>query len=894
MSLQQIPLESKGSNGIKKEINQNSIDIIFDALQVYAYSNPIDSTVRELTSNAVDAQREKEIAIEILDGKSEVADYFIEKHGKEFEDSKFDLNYYNKDWLDLTENEVELEYVSLPGSGFCDQFIVRDWGVGIGNGRLEGVLQLGYSSKRNTKELIGGFGMGQKAALSTGAPMYTMITAFQGKMFKFNIYSKKIDVLIGRFNEETGEENGFVTFNSGQKIYYEATTRKNFTEIIVPVKKLNEHKYSEAVMSQLLYLPGIRFFQTSDNQRRRVNFKANILYESSNIIISNNYRFSRPHLLVVKDRESNAGVCYNEIDYKELELEQKYGKVALKVQIRATGKDENGDEYLIHEGIAVTPNREQVIWNEDTKDYLLKITRGVSDEAALIIEKELKETDFLKWMNKAVEVTSNFSYGSVLYEISQMIDKSSIAPKYHADKTIKLNAVKDMFWGLNLRYVRTVEEYSRSSSARLNKVHRDVAEKWNMICGKALFFKTEETSHIKDRYIMSKVLGQDKYDQQSVGFVMVEYEDTDAMLDELIAKASTPAQKKEIETKFQAKLDRRDKIVALLKASQDVHVYDDVVVPDDFKVAAEESEAKIEALIREDTLSLEELRKANGEVVFFTGRPGHDWRHDFTIVMDKKTEKASDLPNLFGRLYYGFDEDRPKLEAACRLLGMEQSAWYNKELAIVKIAKNNQKHFRTVGEHISKFFYEINDKNEIIVTEEVSNYITARYISKALENHKLKFFRSYADVDKRLHDMYDHLSRVARTYFDSVSKISTVRDEAEKTLLETLLKYAEFQQFVKENERDIKAVANKSKELFTVDTFTGTNVLQLVEIERLKLLEEYAENVYGLFNHVDFLTNSSHHYPSNPEGISMIRVILREYNLEPFDVPEELLIKSQK
>jgi len=143
MSLQQITLETKGSEGIKKEINKNSIDIVFDILQVYAYSMPIESTVRELTSNAVDSQREKEIAVEILSGKKKIEDYFIVKHGKEFEDSKFNKDYYNLDWLDLTAKDVELEYHEKAGSGFCDEFVVRDRGVGLGNGRMEGVLQLG-------------------------------------------------------------------------------------------------------------------------------------------------------------------------------------------------------------------------------------------------------------------------------------------------------------------------------------------------------------------------------------------------------------------------------------------------------------------------------------------------------------------------------------------------------------------------------------------------------------------------------------------------------------------------------------------------------------------------------------------------------------------------------
>lgn len=158
MSLQQLTTATKGAEGIKKGIDANSIDIVFDVLQVYAYSNPIPSTVRELASNAVDAQREKEIAIKILTDESAVEDFFLEKQGREFEDSKFKRDYYDLNYLDTTHNTVELTYVDGEGMGFVDQFIVQDYGVGLGDSRLEGILQLGFSTKRNSRELIGGFG----------------------------------------------------------------------------------------------------------------------------------------------------------------------------------------------------------------------------------------------------------------------------------------------------------------------------------------------------------------------------------------------------------------------------------------------------------------------------------------------------------------------------------------------------------------------------------------------------------------------------------------------------------------------------------------------------------------------------------------------------------------
>jgi hypothetical protein len=67
MSIKVIGNDHIGSDtGIKKRINAGAEKLVFDILQATQYSNPIPSSVRELVTNACDAQREKEIAISIL------------------------------------------------------------------------------------------------------------------------------------------------------------------------------------------------------------------------------------------------------------------------------------------------------------------------------------------------------------------------------------------------------------------------------------------------------------------------------------------------------------------------------------------------------------------------------------------------------------------------------------------------------------------------------------------------------------------------------------------------------------------------------------------------------------------------------------------------------------
>jgi hypothetical protein len=143
MSIQTIDKRTVGKVGVQKKINEGAMNMVFDILQATQYSTPIPSTVRELGTNAWDSQREKEVAISILTGKTTVEDHYIKRNGAQYEDSNFDPSYYALDHLDTDNNTVELEYEENMGVGFCDVFRVKDFGVGLGDARLEGILSLG-------------------------------------------------------------------------------------------------------------------------------------------------------------------------------------------------------------------------------------------------------------------------------------------------------------------------------------------------------------------------------------------------------------------------------------------------------------------------------------------------------------------------------------------------------------------------------------------------------------------------------------------------------------------------------------------------------------------------------------------------------------------------------
>ena len=210
MSLQEIErshIQKSSTPGFAKQIDQSSEKMMLDILQITQYAYPISSCVRELSSNAVDSQFEKEIAIEILSGKAVPEDFFINREGEQYEASKWDPGYYSLDYLDTQNNTVILEYIEGEGVGFTDKFIVTDHGVGIGGPRLRGVFSLGYSTKRNTNKQLGAYGIGAKSGLATGTDYYIMETVHNGKLFRFNCFSYKVDSLVPQFDLEKNIQN---------------------------------------------------------------------------------------------------------------------------------------------------------------------------------------------------------------------------------------------------------------------------------------------------------------------------------------------------------------------------------------------------------------------------------------------------------------------------------------------------------------------------------------------------------------------------------------------------------------------------------------------------------------------------------------------------------------
>jgi len=925
MSVKEIDKKMTGTAGLEKKINKGAERLVFDILQSTQYSNPVQSTIRELATNALDAQREKEIAIEILEGTSRSDDYYITRSGDQYDDSNFDPSYYDLDFLDRDNNEVTLIYehsASDMAAGFCDTMYIVDHGVGIGERRLEGVLELGYSTKRNTAENYGAFGLGAKVALSTGVDFYTVETIHNGKRFKMNCYNYKTDFVIPPFNMESGEMNPTVKLSNGDEVHYERTSLKNGTTVSFKVKKYNRKAYRNAIEEQLMYMPQIKFFVRMPDELDRSRyddvekyFQPEILHDSDNLIISDSYVFDKPHILLVKEHGASTGVNYGFIDFRELEMEDMRGPVAFKCPARQAYRDEDGREVVIQEGVDVTPSREKVIWNESTKAFISGVLQRASEEASQIIESSLKEeTDLIKWLLACRDVYTKMDRGSALSRLSGIIDKESIKPKFHLDKDIKRESTSEMFRYLDVQ----VGVWDRDE----NKVIRRRIDNWSQLSESNVFIMGGENhSQLKDRYLVELTGGG------SVVFV----KDRDPEF--AVSATDLPEMVKKKREAFEKKKAKSKKVLEYMKASALSRSYDSITVPEEWAEEKKKIADAAEKGIRYSRLSPAERRALEDKIAVATWR-FNPQKDNFSgsnepFMRDKVEIKAKDLMEIEHLTYYGTAEDDEKMiAAACILfpyaipystaystskaryiysgqhyLGRNDACffidappvrafddrgelleWANRDLngdkikkelptpQLLRISKSNLKHVEDNPNmvHIDGFFRQRLPDGSYTMDKHAIAYFTS------IEVEGIEGYRWLTCLKEINPELWKKFEKVWKCYMDRNNNVH--RDLLrKKEVVAHISKLLEFHKFCNDNEGNTDAIAFKSRELFILDVKGAVAYNQEI-LDDFKELMDFAEPLHPLMKDleplgsIDPLQPNRHKWPISTQKIEQIKV----------------------
>ena len=298
-------------DGIKKTIDKGSMGMALDILQRGLYAHPIQSTVRELASNGYDAIKEREVAKAILLGTTNIEDHFdVTKVDGVFHSSGWNPTYFDLNWLSNDSNV----YIYYEEGNLKDTLRIVDHGVGLGKTRLVNYFMLNWSSKRTNKDTLGRLGLGSKVALSLGVDSFRVITKYNGRKFKFDVFLDKVESIIPKFSVKGVSNEPFILVDEKHELddegndviipayiaYCETTEDKNGVEIQIEIKKHNKDLLFEAIEAQLMYLPNIKFQSRSlkETLYTTIDIAAKVLYRDANVVISESTVYDKPHILL--------------------------------------------------------------------------------------------------------------------------------------------------------------------------------------------------------------------------------------------------------------------------------------------------------------------------------------------------------------------------------------------------------------------------------------------------------------------------------------------------------------------------------------------------------------------------------------------------------------------
>ena len=868
MAIKTIDKEIIGSKGLAKKINKGAEKMVFDILQSTQYSTPIPSTVRELTTNACDSQREKEIAVEILTGKSQQNDYYITRNGEQYEDSNFDASYYDTKHLNTEETQIYISYEKHPGVGYCDKFSVLDHGVGIGGRRLEGVLELGYSTKRNTSENFGAFGLGAKVPLSTGVDFYTIESVYNGKKITANCYNYKTDFTTPKFNLKTNTINPSFTLSDGSVVYCEPSEEKNYTKISFGVKRHNRSKFVDSVEEQLLYLDNVKFDvidvgEDGPTYTVEKHFKANVLYNSENLIVSDTYVFNKPHIVVVKNSKATTGINYGFIDFRELEMETLWGPIAFKCPARQVMRDpETGKDIVLQEGVDVTPSREKVIWNDATKAYVQGVIKKAAVEATKMVQDELKDTDLISWLLSCRDILSRQTSGTALGRIANIIDKQNLNPKFLPSTNIKFTTPSVLFKSMSAKKITKQHDYKLGK----NSIVRENLEGWSTLTSSNLYIKkAEQFNKYKDFYLIEQ-----STKSNSVSAIIVINEPEESDLPKALSLMPPGNEKIKALNLWNKELARRKSVFSYLESSSNVKSYDDIEVSDDWIQNYKKEATALEQVATFENITPEERRKIEERMVAYTLRFDDKRSDKKHYTWDKIEPKAKDLMQSQKTIYYGSTADEEKFMIAADIIGCyaptfkqvypenNWSTWddvqsrpvfyyeqapvrvystYGEEKGhpvewarpdkadqdwdtpqLIRVRETYIKHIAKGAncKHIDDFFLQLNSDGGYTMDSHLIKWYTGKKIQAV---KKMRHLSALKDINPELFGKFKECYEAAemvtcrsRNWIDIDDKDDSTAAEIKKNVQ----RIAEFQAYCEEV-KDSDLIAAKSRELFVLD-----------------------------------------------------------------------------
>ena len=902
-----------GSGNISKTIDEGAYGLITDLVQKYQYQYPEKSAVRELVSNALDAVTEKNNAIKIVRGEAKTSDFYVEREGSLYKDSKWNPEYYDLNWLS-DYNTVDITYLEREGQR--DLLTIKDFGVGLMGKRLAGYFKLGFSTKRNNKNTLGKYGIGAKSALSTGITSYTVENRYNGMKMLFQVFDHTYQSIIPSHNLETGKENPYVEIvveGEVYKFYYEHTNEKNGLTLSIECKKHKKQYYIDAVKNQMMYFPNISLSVITDKGvKEYIDHKAEILYEDDSIILSDNEVYKKPHMLINK-------VNYGYIDFRELEMEERYGNIGIKV---------NPEE------VTINPSRESLIWDDNTRNAVLNTYKKVSDIATRMLNASISTNNFVDWMFTVAQLSDVSRYlksdrdRNILIRLKEIANMKEVELYYttYDGKKLKLKDIQNAF---AMRHV-SVEEKEKAGN-RVVKVTRTKATATAFNENTKFFIKQEPgaSSNKRDKFLF----------EQYGPFYIIEH----------VSHAYNYAWYTEVEHSTPVSREYMEEIFSMVsmnisdsKYKDNFIVYESIEVPDQY--SDEEEEILEKATEDGEDISTAKLQR---------GRPDNILRVSFfqpaTTYFSDYVKQIQRVPMIGNWAFYDIDKaDLEKFESqevyyinhneedevlyakvawltkgtlssqnkhsenvnfdpvylnrlaslvhmSYRVLSPktfdeQYDSWFkasgnntkyhggltlldNKDITVIRASQKSAKSLKRF-KHLSLFFAELRN-NKISMSNALINWNTARIIQEKL--YKCRFLNGFQGIDMEKHQLYKKLEQFVKTHYVPIKNISNQGFKAwqpgeAEALVDHCDSIFQFQKLVASGATP-EVIANTAKSLFGNPKIQNSHGADLALVSEFEELLDWCEP-YQFLNAIPVLVGdvvtSSYTYEIDPKACNTL------------------------
>lgn len=350
-------LSSGIEDTIKMTIDETDKSVLMMILSEGLYSDPVGSLIREICSNALDSHREAGISEPII--------------------------------VSLSRNDV---------GGY--DFIVEDFGIGLSPERIENVFsKYVASTKRNTNDQIGAFGLGASSPLS----------------YRDNFFiQSRWNGVEYQYMKSKGEEGTEISLLNSC-----STIERNGVKITIPLKSsYDKLSFMNKIKEQLCYFENVYF-----------NVEG----------INNDFKIEKHDLWKYSElcNDDMMHLCldnvYYPLDFKKL------GIADIQFPI--------GLNFSVKDGITPVPSRENILITPSTKELILDRIKEIANYFVRKYNESVEEKESILdiWDQLHWSYQEKVLVGNEYFQIKSLVKYSDIKIKNPSVKGIEKLDLKDLY-----------------------------------------------------------------------------------------------------------------------------------------------------------------------------------------------------------------------------------------------------------------------------------------------------------------------------------------------------------------------------------------------------------------------------------------------------------------